>query len=234
MVKAGLAPVHHNGGIDAETALDDLRGVARRLGRQRLSNKEYRANGQYTDAALLRHFGSWNGALKAAGLVEGKRAKVPTEELFENLERMWRTLGRQPRYGEVERPLSSFSAGTYESRFGSWRKALEAFVAHVGGSRREVVSVPTVAPAASPAKQRKVRRTSRAINWRLRFLVMQRDGFRCRQCGASPAKGHAVSLQVDHVVPWSRGGETEFANLQTLCEVCNIGKGSLGHERAGA
>ncbi len=63
---------------------------------------------------------------------------------------------------------------------------------------------------------------------------MQRDGFRCRACGSSPAKRHAVSLQVDHVLPWSRGGETIFENLQTLCETCNIGKSDLEHEPAGA
>lgn len=231
LTKAGLTPAHHNGGIDPETALADLRAVAAQLGQTTVSNKQYVARGQFTDAPLLRAFGSWNAALKAAGLDQAKRAKIPTEELFENLERMWRALGRQPKYGEVAKPFSAFGAGTYESRFGSWRKALEAFVANVGRERSAApVPVDTSPLPVSPPVP--VRRTGRGINWRLRFLVLQRDGFRCVKCGASPAKGHIVSLQVDHVVPWSKGGETEFENLQTLCETCNIGKGSL--EASGA
>lgn len=38
--KAGLTPIHNNGGIPAETALADLRAVAARLGRATVSNKE--------------------------------------------------------------------------------------------------------------------------------------------------------------------------------------------------
>jgi 5-methylcytosine-specific restriction endonuclease McrA len=108
-------------------------------------------------------------------------------------------------------------------------------VAQVGRDEERPASLP-VRTVRSPTLviRSAVRRTPRAVNWRLRFLVMQRDGFRCCNCGSSPAKGHAVSLQVDHVVPWSRGGETTFENLQTLCETCNIGKSDLGHESAGA
>lgn len=33
-------------------------------------------------------------------------------------------------------------------------------------------------------------------------------------------------MQGDHVVPWSKGGKTEFANLQMLCSDCNRSKGN--------
>lgn len=33
-------------------------------------------------------------------------------------------------------------------------------------------------------------------------------------------------LQMDHVYPWSRGGETTYENLQTLCGSCNRTKGA--------
>ncbi|MFZ6816453.1 HNH endonuclease [Undibacterium sp. Rencai35W] len=29
------------------------------------------------------------------------------------------------------------------------------------------------------------------------------------------------------MVPWSKGGETVLANLQTLCSVCNLGKSNV-------
>lgn len=56
---------------------------------------------------------------------------LPEEELFKNLEEIWIKLGRQPRYAEVQKPLSKYHVGTYENRFGGWRNALEKFVAYI-------------------------------------------------------------------------------------------------------
>lgn len=71
------------------------------------------------------------------------------------------------------------------------------------------------------------RKTVRDIDLRLRFKVMHRDNFKCCKCGASPAKGPSVELHVDHIIPWSKGGETVIENLQTLCSKCNLGKSDL-------
>ena len=68
------------------------------------------------------------------------------------------------------------------------------------------------------------RRTTRSPDLRLRFKVLQRDRFRCCSCGASPSATPGVVLEVDHVKPWSKGGETVIENLQTLCLACNQGK----------
>ncbi len=58
---------------------------------------------------------------------------------------------------------------------------------------------------------------------RLRFGILQRDGFRCRYCGrAGSAPG--VVLHVDHVIPIAAGGATAEGNLLTACEECNLGK----------
>lgn len=56
----------------------------------------------------------------------------------------------------------------------------------------------------------------------MRYDVLKRDGFRCQICGATSKDG--VNLQVDHIIPVSKGGKTEMSNLQTLCSRCNIGK----------
>jgi 5-methylcytosine-specific restriction endonuclease McrA len=56
---------------------------------------------------------------------------------------------------------------------------------------------------------------------------MRRDGFRCRHCGRSPATSPGTVLVIDHIVPWSQWGETEYDNLQTLCVECNGGKSDL-------
>lgn len=60
-----------------------------------------------------------------------------------------------------------------------------------------------------------------AINKRLRFEILRRDGFRCTYCGASPAERE---LQVDHVIPAALGGTDDPQNLTTSCEPCNSGK----------
>jgi hypothetical protein len=49
----------------------------------------------------------------------------------------------------------------------------------------------------------------------IRAAVLLRDGARCRRCRT------VVNLEVDHIVPVSRGGRTEESNLQTLCRRCN-------------
>ena len=71
-----------------------------------------------------------------------------------------------------------------------------------------------------------IHRTQRSTSMKLRFDILRRDNFKCCACGASPAKDPAVELHVDHIIPWSKGGETTMDNLQTLCSKCNFGKGN--------
>ena len=48
--------------------------------------------------------------------------------------------------------------------------------------------------------------------------MFKRDGYRCRECGASKDE---TSLEIDHIVPVARGGTNDIDNLQTLCRECN-------------
>ena len=56
---------------------------------------------------------------------------------------------------------------------------------------------------------------------------MKRDNFKCQKCGRSPSFDPKVQLHVDHILAWTKGGETELQNLETLCMECNIGKSNL-------
>lgn len=60
----------------------------------------------------------------------------------------------------------------------------------------------------------------RAGKW---WAVLARDGWKCLGCGRSP-RIHGITLEVDHVVPRSKGGSNDISNLQTLCRKCNVGK----------
>jgi 5-methylcytosine-specific restriction endonuclease McrA len=71
------------------------------------------------------------------------------------------------------------------------------------------------------------RRTRRApIRARMRFDILQRDGFRCRYCGR-PGSAPGMVLHVDHVVPLAAGGTSTEDNLLTACEECNLGKSTM-------
>lgn len=56
---------------------------------------------------------------------------------------------------------------------------------------------------------------------RLRESIKARDGYTCRQCFISVAIEPHLLLEVDHIVPISRGGLSTVENLQTLCWRCN-------------
>jgi 5-methylcytosine-specific restriction endonuclease McrA len=51
--------------------------------------------------------------------------------------------------------------------------------------------------------------------------VLVRDRFRCAYCGEKRAR-----LTIDHIIPRSRGGSTDFENCVACCRACNIRKGS--------
>jgi len=62
------------------------------------------------------------------------------------------------------------------------------------------------------------RLANRRVPDSMRAAVLVRDGGRCRKCR------RAIKLEMDHIVPLSKGGKTEESNLQTLCRRCNRAK----------
>jgi len=58
----------------------------------------------------------------------------------------------------------------------------------------------------------------------IREAVLARDNFTCCICGNSQYSEPNLLLEVDHIVPISKGGKTEPNNLQTLCWKCNRAK----------
>lgn len=198
----------------------DLQRVAQLLNSDTVPLKKYRDLGAFDNTTVSRRFGSWNDALHPAGLSLSNEVDISDERLFENLLVLWQHLGRQPRRSELSSPPSRFSQTPYKRRFGSWTASLEAFVNYANGSGVE-------SPAVQPDVESTRHTTGRDPSLRLRWHVLQRDRFTCCACGASPALAPGVELQVDHIVPWSRGGETVLENLQTLCSVCNLGKSNV-------
>jgi 5-methylcytosine-specific restriction endonuclease McrA len=117
----------------------------------------------------------------------------------------------------------------------SWQRAIcmsflgkvEVITTH---PKREIRTVSYVFPA--PAVVRLVR-SHRIGPHHVRFSrrnVYLRDRFLCQYCHARfPER----ELTLDHVVPRSRGGRTEWANVVACCVPCNRGKGNKTPDEAG-
>jgi len=69
-----------------------------------------------------------------------------------------------------------------------------------------------------------LRSRNRKIPLKMRRQILERDGFKCVDCGRSPRSDESCILHVDHRVPASIGGSNDPSNLQTLCDWCNLGK----------
>ena len=50
--------------------------------------------------------------------------------------------------------------------------------------------------------------------------VLVRDKFKCAYCGTRQER-----LSIDHIIPKSRGGKTNFENCVAACKACNLKKG---------
>ena len=60
--------------------------------------------------------------------------------------------------------------------------------------------------------------------------VMLRDGHQCQYCARRPP---LRELNIDHIVPRSRGGTDSWENLVTACRLCNLRKGWRTPDEAG-
>lgn len=86
------------------------------------------------------------------------------------------------------------------------------------------ISVSSIVPAAIETGPNVIRVMRTSISPRKRSEIFARDGFICSYCG----NWFPVSqLEVDHVIPVSKGGTDEDSNLTTSCINCNRSKGGF-------
>ncbi len=226
-----LNDFHYN--VPDQDFLDDLKTVCSKLGRNNITMREYDEIGKYTSGTIHRRFGTWHKALIAAGIELTVNKNITEKELFENIEHVWISLGRQPIDREMRQPLSKYSKNPYLNKFGTWRKALEAFVEFINLDNnqsadddnfvQENITTETTIEKDFVFKHK----TKRMPSERLKVQVLMRDGNKCRLCGVTVS---GDSIHFDHIKPWSKGGETVLENLQVLCEKHNLAKGNLDYE----
>ncbi len=173
------------------------------------------------------------------------------KELFDEMERIWQKVGQRPSRRDWELSEPKISYISYGRRFGGWTNACLKFIEYKMGSLilsdydtpvniealARTKSVNSPSPEGISAQPSNAESShpvhhllssnselSRSISVALRLKVLDRDNFRCRFCGRSPATEIGVRLHIDHILPFSKGGKSELGNLQTLCQDCNLGK----------
>ncbi len=206
----------NNKKINTQDLLDDLALVSQQLSKSP-TIEEYNANGKYESSVIIRRFGTWNDALHKVGLAINNR-QWSEEELFNNLQEVWIKKGKQPARRDMDdKNFSKISSGAYLRHFNTWQEALNQFVQYINTEDSADIEV-------QPRVVSYTHKTKRDISPRLRFIVFERDCNRCCACGATSS---TVELEVDHIIPYSKGGETVLENLQTLCKRCNRGAGNM-------
>ena len=66
----------------------------------------------------------------------------------------------------------------------------------------------------------RARRRRRVWSDEERRFILDRDGWRCVWCGSQD------QLEIDHVIPFSKGGACSVENAAVLCRSCNARKGA--------
>jgi hypothetical protein len=212
--------------VPEQELLDDLLRVQGILDSP-IAKSKYNELGKFSSGTIERRFGTWNKALEQAGIEINQERNLSDEELFKNLEDVWIKLGRQPKYDEIKQPFSKYSMMPYHRRFGKWNDALHSFVNYINSDISEQqVELEEIQNEPKDISNVIKHKTKREISDRLRFRILMRDGFTCKSCGKSPIREMGVELHIDHIIPWSKGGETISENLVTKCQQCNLGKGN--------
>lgn len=167
---------------------------------------------------VRRIFGCWSNAMKEAGLRPKYEGKLDVYEMVETFKKCWAENQSEPGRKHLEdylrRNSSPYRWRSYKNYFGSLGRLAQRIVDYQDGK----ISKQQLYERYRPRTERTT------LPLKVRYLVLKRDGERCVKCGASTKADPAVTLEVDHIVPASKGGSDDVDNLQTLCSRCNQGK----------
>ena len=97
-----------------------------------------------------------------------------------------------------------------------FEKALRRFIAQKKQAPR-VVAAKVIVKQDSPVTPK-----SRAVPLNTRRAVLQRDNYQCTYCAADGTQcRERVSLEIDHIKPFSLGGTHQIENLRVVCRAHN-------------
>ena len=149
-------------------------------------------------------------------LIKSVHTEVPTLIMLFSMNRLYRELGIRPfdiedKYYPSYRFLYVSSGGnsSLECTVDFDVPTLEKFVHYIAS---------VIEKKNSMVCQRQLMTNN------LREQIKRRDGYKCVCCGASLEDEPHLLLEIDRIIPVSKGGKTLPENLQTLCWRCNGSK----------
>jgi 5-methylcytosine-specific restriction endonuclease McrA len=230
--------------IPREKIFEELEKVAKSFGYKDFTQDQFNDVANIHHYTAIREFGTWEKTLKLLqeelkekGIdfeITTRRSKYSNQEIFDEMERIWRLLGHRPSENEWTAINPKISYDTAYRRFGGWSNACLKFIEYKSGGEI-TAGEKTTEKHKTPETNREIKtknrsknsykiEKSRTIPLSIRVKVLSRDNFRCVFCGKSPATDIGTKLHIDHIVSFANGGENTLENLQTLCEECNLGK----------
>jgi hypothetical protein len=166
---------------------------------------------------IFRHYGSWEKALEDVGITAVKKDQYTVEELLGHYEKVWRWVEQPPSLGDLKKYNLKFSTSvsgdSYTRRWGSYKSFQKIFSEYMLGKLN-------LNEVKSKIKDKNIRR--KAISLFLRSQVLKKNNFKCQHCGKGVEDN--IKLEIDHIVPKSKGGLDNLENYQVLCNECNKGK----------
>lgn len=91
------------------------------------------------------------------------------------------------------------------------------------GNDKNYVRIRLIEDISFDKRKNVIKKERGMLTPKLRYTILKRDKFKCVLCGAT---GKENKLEIDHIIPISKGGKTIKSNLRILCFNCNRGKGN--------
>ena len=113
-----------------EEVIKEIKRVATKIGTNSLSESEFNKHASFSGGTAAKHFGSWNAAVEAAGLIpirpgpQKSPKRIDDNELLLDLIRLYNEYGKPPTVAIIS-AKGRFSPPSYQSRWGNHIKAFE-------------------------------------------------------------------------------------------------------------
>ena len=140
-----------------------------------------------------------------------RKRKISQQEFVKN----WfiQNAGRDIPHSESKNALETLWKKKYGSRFEDSDRSIRTLC-----DNGFLIKIKNGVYRHDPSRTSK--RKLRGFSAAQKKLILERDGYKCVECGLGPKNG--VVLHVDHIKPQNRNGKSEILNGQTLCASHNF------------
>jgi hypothetical protein len=209
-----------NTNISISQIISEVKRVSKKLNKKNITRTDFDQHGKFGSHLVVRKIG-WNKAKEKAGL-QIRSINISDKELMDNLYNVWIKLKSQPIKADLIPPISKYSVHPYVKRFGSWTQSLKYFMSVITKDKlnyQRLIALEKLKPYKH--------KTPRTISATLKIKVLNRDRYTCPLCPPGEQNDPKKIYVIDHVKPYSKGGETILENLRVMCKDHNSTKGAL-------